>query len=292
MNKHYLFLPVVFIIIIITTLLGFKSEAQELKNKQIQIIKVYESRTDDTLITRMNTVIVDNEQDNGLVKKIKVTENDEVSNEGVVKETFENIEDVDAMLTDSEYNFDRLLENEVMEEVLVEMHKEEGRNKQFIFIGNSGDDITIEREGEVIFINKENGIEQLNSDMHIEYTSEGKQAIVIQTMIVLDELDNSEIMEMKSQDISTTKKAPEFEYMRFYPNPTKSHINISFRLNEPANTNVKITNVLGQVKFEEKLSNFSGTYNELVDVSDFGRGTYILNIQQGKRSISKKIIVE
>ena len=50
--------------------------------------------------------------------------------------------------------------------------------------------------------------------------------------------------------------------------------------------------MIGQTVYEEKLKDFQGEYNQSVDVKQFGKGNYILQIIHGNRAVTRKIIVE
>lgn len=52
-----------------------------------------------------------------------------------------------------------------------------------------------------------------------------------------------------------------------------------------------VTNIIGQTLFEKKM-NEAQKLNLTIDLSDRPKGIYLLNLQQGNQSISKKIIVE
>lgn len=165
-------------------------------------------------------------------------------------------------------------------------------DKHLIFIGDDGKEIRIEKDGELVFINKEDGIDDMDSNIEVTVNKKGQKVILLQTRIVLDDLSDAEVKELKSQGIQTSKKEPEFDYIKFYPNPSDDAINIQFQMTKKADAEVKISNMLGQVIFNEELKDFSGEYNKAINLKDHGKGTYILQISQGKRITTRKIIVE
>lgn len=182
------------------------------------------------------------------------------------------------------------LENgETEKEIKIIMHHPDSN---IIFINDDGKNIRIERKGEMVFINKEKNVKNVDSLLEVIEDEDGHKVIVVQTRIVLDELTEEETEGLKAQGLKTSKKEPEFDFVKFYPNPAKEGINLNFKLAEQGTTEVKISNMIGQVVFEEKMNNFEGEYNRNIGLKENGSGTYILQIIQGKRVISKKIIVE
>jgi PA domain/Secretion system C-terminal sorting domain len=74
------------------------------------------------------------------------------------------------------------------------------------------------------------------------------------------------------------------------PNPTSGAALLKFNFNEMADLNVQITNSLGQ-----QLSTFServqvGTKN--IELGQYGKGVYFINLNDGKNRTTKRIIVE
>ncbi|MBI9069088.1 MAG: T9SS type A sorting domain-containing protein [Salinivirgaceae bacterium] len=175
----------------------------------------------------------------------------------------------------------------------IEVIVNSGANKGhgMIIITDDGENIKIEREGEMVFINKDNNVKDVESNIEVIEDENGK-VIVLQTRIVLDELTKEEQKELKAQGLKTSKKEPAFEYLKFYPNPTYGEFNIQFLLAKKSDIEVKISNMLGQVVFNEKLKGFEGEYRKAVNLKPNGKGNYVLQIIQGDRIISRKIIVE
>ncbi len=75
-----------------------------------------------------------------------------------------------------------------------------------------------------------------------------------------------------------------------YPNPSNGVFNASFESSKPDNYSVKIINTLGQVVYQEALSNFSGIYSKQIDISAHGSGVYLFVISNGKNESIKKLI--
>ncbi|NNE56355.1 MAG: T9SS type A sorting domain-containing protein [Flavobacteriales bacterium] len=91
-----------------------------------------------------------------------------------------------------------------------------------------------------------------------------------------------------------TPKAQELEIsdLTFAPNPNTGQFNLSFTLHEQDQTRVVIFDAQGREVYLNKLGNFSGAFNESIDISGEGPGTYILNVVQGNKKMAEKLIVQ
>ena len=82
------------------------------------------------------------------------------------------------------------------------------------------------------------------------------------------------------------------EKINLYPNPSKGMFKLQFDLPEKGQTEVKVFNSAGRTIYEYELGNFSGDFSDEVDISQNGTGTYFLQIRQGEKYASKKIILQ
>ncbi len=76
-----------------------------------------------------------------------------------------------------------------------------------------------------------------------------------------------------------------------YPNPTNDKVTISFNNNKAAELAISLKNVLGKTIFSNKQF-IAVNAKEVIDLSTFAKGVYILEINTGKDSFSKQLIVE
>lgn len=85
-----------------------------------------------------------------------------------------------------------------------------------------------------------------------------------------------------------------FNQFRIYPNPANSELNIEFNISDKNNLTFEISDILGQQVYTsiEKIYP-QGTAYLNVNVSNFQKGLYILNIySDGKYINSEKIIID
>lgn len=76
-----------------------------------------------------------------------------------------------------------------------------------------------------------------------------------------------------------------------YPNPSDGLMNVYFESAGSANYSVKITNAIGQVVYEEALSNYSGVYFKQLDLSKYGKGVYVLSVGNSAVQQVQKLVV-
>lgn len=240
-------------------------------------------------------IIVNTITDNDILDSVLFGTHDK-NGEQIIAELRKN-PDVDGFkfecdfIIDSLYNTDSAFSN--IDDKFVKNIKIESTNKEnLIIIGDDGEFLTIEKEGEIIFINKQKHVDDICSDIDFITSDNGSNIIVIQTRITLDEVDKDEAETLKSKGIKTTKRVPDFDYLKFYPKSAENALQVKFKLSERDDVTLRILDMLGCEIFYEKIENFQGEYYKTIPLNNNKKGTYILQIVQGKQSITKKVIVE
>lgn len=84
----------------------------------------------------------------------------------------------------------------------------------------------------------------------------------------------------------------ELESVEIYPNPTQNYLNIELLLENKQNFNIKILAITGQVIYNEVISNASGEINKQLDLSEFNKGIYFLQLINDSGIITRKLILE
>ena len=82
-----------------------------------------------------------------------------------------------------------------------------------------------------------------------------------------------------------------FNHLEISPNPTEGLFTANFETISTDNYALKISNSLGQIVYEEKLNNFSGSYSKQLDMSNYGKGIYLVSITSSKTQNITKVIV-
>ena len=85
----------------------------------------------------------------------------------------------------------------------------------------------------------------------------------------------------------------ELEDLTFYPNPSKNgKIKVRFSTPSENNLSIKVSNLEGKEVFSRYFESFSGRYAETIDLSGQKEGIYLLEISQGKKRLTKKLVVD
>ena len=81
-----------------------------------------------------------------------------------------------------------------------------------------------------------------------------------------------------------------------YPNPTRDIFNVSFVSEEIQTLSIRVMNIVGEVIYEESLEEFVGEYTKQINLGDYSRGIYLIELSHKNatnfRTINKKIILQ
>ncbi|SFZ90513.1 Por secretion system C-terminal sorting domain-containing protein [Flaviramulus basaltis] len=83
----------------------------------------------------------------------------------------------------------------------------------------------------------------------------------------------------------------EFNDFQVYPNPNKGEFTIKLSSSLSSDVSVKVYDLRGRIIYKYIYDN-TGSFNEKINLSNVQSGMYILNVSDGLRKSSKKIIVE
>ena len=75
-----------------------------------------------------------------------------------------------------------------------------------------------------------------------------------------------------------------------FPNPTSGMVSISFNSLKVDDIDLSIVNVMGEIIFEEKLIDFSGSYAKSINLQQYAKSIYLLKIKTNSKEINSKII--
>lgn len=113
--------------------------------------------------------------------------------------------------------------------------------------------------------------------------------------VVITKLDDKDI-----ETISENDKEIDMESMteldvinlNLYPNPNEGLFELNFRLMEDQPVLVRIISLNGKEVYRENIENFEGTYSNRINITENAAGVYVLQVVQGERMMSRKIIIE
>jgi len=92
-------------------------------------------------------------------------------------------------------------------------------------------------------------------------------------------------------DLPNNKSWRFVDHAFVFPNPNNGNFTLSFTVAAKANYQLGISNALGQLVYEQRLSDFSGTYNQPVDLTKYGKGIYLISLGNAKGETVKRVVV-
>ena len=196
------------------------------------------------------------------------------------------------------------------------IHEGDGDHKVMIFKSEDGEVVELtgehaesihlkkimEQHGEGgdgnVFIIKsdgEEGDDEIHKDVQVFVKKmEGGSENVKITVKVIEKL-SLHIEEVESGDFESLMDAKakklKLDDINYYPNPSAGKFNLEF-VGQGKPTSIKVLSLGGKEIYSEELSGFEGSYNNEIDLSSQKKGIYLLRIQQGSRTINKKIVID
>jgi len=79
--------------------------------------------------------------------------------------------------------------------------------------------------------------------------------------------------------------------LNYYPNPNEGEFTLTFSGSRKP-VIVRILDIKGNLKMEENIKDFNGTFNQVVNVKHFEKGTYLLQIFQQDKVLNRKLVLE
>lgn len=76
------------------------------------------------------------------------------------------------------------------------------------------------------------------------------------------------------------------------PNPNDGTFNLTFELPTEGKTQLRVLDLNGEEIYTENLGMFRGVYDKDFDISNFAKGVYFLQISQGDRAFTKKVVTQ
>ncbi len=113
--------------------------------------------------------------------------------------------------------------------------------------------------------------------------------------IVITELNEEEKVELNENDPAyKIEDMSELDVINLalYPNPNSGIFELNFTLAQRDEVTVRIVSIDGKEAYSEKIENFEGVYNNRIDLTASPTGVYVLQVIQGDRMMTRKIVVE
>lgn len=128
----------------------------------------------------------------------------------------------------------------------------------------------------------------IDVEVNDDETKASKHIVIITKILGDDDLAKqipSAKKNLKKEELAISK-------LKFSPNPNNGKFDLSFKLNQTEPVSIKILDMQGKVVYDEQISNFSGKYQNNIDISEKGEGIYILQIIQNNKASTHKIVIK
>jgi len=117
-----------------------------------------------------------------------------------------------------------------------------------------------------------------------------KCVVIIQTM---DDEDETLLMREAPETVPNLEKSElAVSGLVFSPNPNDGHFNLSFELGENTPAKIAVYSMEGRKVYSKKIKQPEGVFSEDIDISKYGSGTYFLQITQGDKAQTKKVVIQ
>ena len=80
--------------------------------------------------------------------------------------------------------------------------------------------------------------------------------------------------------------------LEIYPNPSRDVFNVSFTSETKQSIEVRVVNLIGEIIFMETLENFEGEYTKSLNLSEYSKGVYLLELDTDNGIVNKKLILQ
>lgn len=178
----------------------------------------------------------------------------------------------------------------------IQMDNHEGNFEKF---GEDGEHVFIfKKDGDIDpkIVELEDGNYTIEVTVDSDMDDEGNNTVVIHKkiqhiVVELVDIENlKEISEIPGVHLNDGKQL-NLQGIDYYPNPSDGQFTLRFA-GKKVPTEVKIIDMMGQEVYRENISDFGGSYDKKIDLSEKDAGVYILQVIQNDKSWSKKVIVE
>jgi hypothetical protein len=146
-------------------------------------------------------------------------------------------------------------------------------------------------EGDSVFQKKVMRIEINDEPEGLESGSQRQISVMI-VMVKMEDVGENKSANSGFQPPVNSKKPLAVEELSFYPNPGNGLFNLKFSLEKKADTEIVIHDGNGKKVYSNILRDFTGDYEGIIDLSENPKGVYYLTLEQGKKRLTKKLVIQ
>ena len=131
-------------------------------------------------------------------------------------------------------------------------------------------------------------------EMTFERRSNNGRTFIRERKIITIRRSNDDVPEQTSapaaEKPSASDRKLKLDSFRAFPNPTSGQVTIEFK-GEAVPTTVALFDGSGRQLFREEMNVFNGEYNQRFDLSDYAKGTILVQVTQGEKVYTERIVV-
>lgn len=136
----------------------------------------------------------------------------------------------------------------------------------------------------------------ISNDLYFVSQMSAYDTMVVQGYILINNSPDAAYMVAKVQPFFSTTSAPaikkEKEFLTVFPNPAQNTFMLNYSVNTATTLQFTVHNLLGEIIQTSTKSVKSGTHTEKMDLSAHPKGIYFVEMSDGSKMQTRKIILE
>jgi Secretion system C-terminal sorting domain len=104
--------------------------------------------------------------------------------------------------------------------------------------------------------------------------------------------EDRDVLRKSGADVKKLDNGLAVEQLNFYPNPSNGQFNLSFTSAEKGDLTLVIRDVQGREVYKHESKDFSGQFDQSLDLSTESKGVYFLTLTHKNKSMTRKLVLE
>jgi membrane-associated protease RseP (regulator of RpoE activity) len=140
-----------------------------------------------------------------------------------------------------------------------------------------------------VYVMNENEVKEMPREEAQQVVEDNDDMVQVAFQAVTED-EAEDMKDKKGIDVPIINNL-QIEQLNVFPNPTQGRFNIRFELPNSGETIIQVYDASGRVVYENNLGDFTGSFQDQIDITNNARGLYFIAIQQNGQSISRKVIL-
>lgn len=124
-------------------------------------------------------------------------------------------------------------------------------------------------------------------------TSNVEEMSDLQVVVFVQDMSTGDVYQSEWADIQGNASINENEtslLFNVYPNPSNGEVNVKIENESIKDGSISVINILGETVFSKSISNSGNLVN--MDLSNYGKGVYLIKVESGNITATKKITIQ